>query len=221
MTFKLPKYTIGTKFITIRDPVFVLDGIKSGRFTPVVKILRVTKDDDVLYTCALRDNNTSLEVECNIEIPEEYSQTVKIGLAINSDDGDNKIPIWETHDSLSQIYKDQIGALLACWLEKIKQVSTFEGEAPRIIFPSDSCELKFPWTKTAIEEYFNNFNPDTQVHTLRIGVGYFNRKNNYIGNSLQLCSFTGKTIAAAEQAKISARKRRRKENEDSSENEQK
>lgn len=210
MSLTLPRYTAGTKIVTIRDPVFFRSLIDT-LYSPHIKPLKIAKDDVVMYTLQLRDNSNGRILDVALELPQSMTNTIKL---TTSDSGETGlVPNWETNDSLSEQFKQDFNTLLHYWLSKIQVACPFhENGVPTIYTLQQQCELKWPWKNSSSSDYFSKFKPESHVHVLRLGVAYYNPDKNYIGVTLQLGSYPGKTISAVNTIRQS-RKRTRHENE--------
>lgn len=207
MNVTIPKYYAGTKAVTIYDPSFFKGLIDSGLYTAIITPLKIAKDGAVMYTLSLRDNNKNILLDVQIGLPEEMTNTVKLSASNETNQG--LIPVWETNDSTSEIFKRDVGRLLESWLLKIQTANTLSEEVPIIYLPQSSTELKWPW-KVDTTLYFENFDRLRNTHVLRIGVGYYSAEKNYVGVTLQLSNYPGKTILAISDARKSSNKKRKK-----------
>lgn len=206
MTTSLPleKYTVGNKLITIRDPNFFISQINSGAFVPLIKTLKVAKEDVVMYTLNIKNVNADTILDVAFELPESMSNTIVFSASETVQDG--IVPVWETNDSISEIFKRDINRILEFFLNKVKAVSTFD-EEPTIYYPGSRYELKWPW-KNNINDYESRFDPAKNVHVIRFGVAYFNPTKKIIGATLQLGGFPGRTLGAINAAKLSKKRAR-------------
>lgn len=211
----MQKYYAGTKSVTIYDPVFFINLIESGAYTPIVTTLKVAKDGAVMYTLQLKDNNKDIDLDVSIGLPEEMSSTIKLSTPQEISDVEPDLEaVWETNDSTSEIFKRDVNRLLDFWLVKIQTACTFGAEPPTIYYPAQSCSLKWPWKTCSNRDYFSKFRRDLSTHVIRFGVGYYSTAKNYVGVTLQLSNYPGKTLHAVELAKLSSRKRKKTEEED-------
>lgn len=217
------KVYAGSKTLTVRDPSVLLKLINSGLYIPKVTTHKVTKENDVLYTLSIVNTINDTELDVSFEIPETLTSTVKMGISpITRQESSRPVraPIWESETSEAEIYKIQIGEILRHWLINIQTASkacNLDEEEPRIYLPQNVTELKWPWKTQSEEDYFEKFNPETQTHILKLGVGYYKREGNYIGVSLQLGGYPGKTKSAIAADALQSRKRKRKQPENEEE----
>lgn len=210
MSLNLPKYSAGTKNVTIRDPVF-FRGLLDNLYSPHIKPLKIAKDDVVMYTLQVRDNSNGRILDVALELPQSMTNTIKLTTSENGEAG--LIPTWETNDSTSDQFKQDFNTLLHYWLAKIQVACPFhENGVPTIFNLQTQCELKWPWKNTSSSDYFSKFKPESNVHVLRLGVAYYNPEKNFIGVTLQLSSYPGKTLSAVNTAR-QTRKRARNEPE--------
>lgn len=209
-------YTIGSKAITIKDISLMLEAIPS-HYVPTIKIAN-TKDESVYYEMGIFDKNTKKVYDVNIEIPESMSSTVR--MAVNPTGGDELVPVWSTLDAASHKFKLDLNMLINHWFEKILTQSKIEcnidnddNDSIRVYYPESHTVLQYPWKKGTANDYFNSFDPENQVHIIRIGSGVFKRDKKYIACFLQLGGYPGKTQSAqikAAQRASESRKRNRK-----------
>lgn len=203
-----PKYYAGTKNINIYDPVFFLTLIASKVFIPVISPLKVNKEGVLMYLLQVKDVNRDLTLDVVFSLPEEMSASVK--LSSPEEEGGDLQAVWETNDAASDTYKADVNRLLECWLNQIQHANSFSGQ-PTVYLLSRSAKLKWPWKNCTNEDYFRRFRSDTQIHQLRLGVGYFSAENNSVGVTIQLSNYPGHSLQYLQDSSKRRSKRSRTE----------
>lgn len=186
-----PKFYAGTKYINVFDPVFFRTLLEARVYLPVITPLKVSKDGVLMYLLQVKDVNRDLTLDVLFSLPEELSESVKLGSP--EEEGGDLQAIWETNDTASDTYKSDVNRLLEMWLRQIQQANSFAGE-PDISFLTRSCKLKWPWKNSTNEEYFKKFRNDLQIHKFRLGVGYFAADRCSVGVTLQLSNYPGQSL---------------------------
>lgn len=206
MNTSLPKYTAGSKIVTIREPGWFLSNM-TKLYIPHITALKVTKSHILMYTIQLQDTSNGRILDIAFEIPQHITNSVK--LAHSGVEEETLAPIWETNDPISNQFREDLNTLLHHWLSKVQTACSLQESPPSIYFPSARFELKWPWKNLQSDDYFSNFKPDSQLHVFKIGVAYYQPEKNYIGVTLQLSAYPGRTLSAINKQNAAAKEERR------------
>lgn len=161
-----------------------------------------------MYLLQIKDVNRDLVLDLVFSLPESISSSVKLG---SPDDEDAQLQaVWETGDATSDSFKADVNRLLEHWLVQIQHANTFEAE-PDIYYLPRAAKLKWPWKTSTNENYFRTFKSESQIHQLRLGVGYFASDRNAVGVTMQLSNYPGKTLSALQENSRKRGKRPRTE----------
>jgi len=201
--FVAPKYFLGSKNLTIYDPIWMKSQFESKAFVPIITPHNVNKEGVLMYLLQVKDTNTEKIVDVMFQIPEIMASTIHLGTP--EEDTSSLQAVWETSDKTSDDFKSAINQLLEFWLCQIQQANSFSTE-PRIYFLNTLTKLKWPWKNCTNADYFLNFHPDTDTHMIKLGVGYYNSIDNCVGVTLQLSNYPGKTRSSI----VAKRARKRK-----------
>lgn len=202
---RLPKILVGTKYVTVNEPLWLASLFANHFYEPVITPLKVERGGVVMYNLQVRDMNSSKVLDVIFSCPERLSHTVK--LASSQEGEDTLVAEWETNDADSKTFKDDINQCLEYWLKQIQTANSF-GQAPTIRSLQQTTRLKWPWKTGSNEDYFRKFRPESHTHQFKLGVGYYNREYNECGVSLQLSSYPGKTLAVIDEMKQNRRTKR-------------
>lgn len=205
MSVVIPKIVLGTKYVTVNDPIWLSTLFANHLFAPVITPLKVEKGGVVMYNLQVRDLNTDKVLDVIFNCPEEISHSVK--LATGREDEPGLVAEWEAYDSESKAFKDDVNKCLEYWLSQIQTANSF-GQVPTIRYLERNTKLKWPWKTGSNEEYFNKFIPEQHTHQFKLGVGYFNQEYSQCGVSLQLSSYPGRTKAVIESMRNTRRAKR-------------
>lgn len=206
MSLSIPKIVIGTKYVTVNDPLWLSTLFANHLYSPVITPLKVERGGVIMYTLQVRDLNTDKVLDVIFNCPESISHTVK--LASGSETEPGLVAEWETLDAESKAYKDDINKCLQYWLSQIQSANSF-GQVPVIKYLEGVTKLKWPWKSGSNEEYFRKFIPEQHTHQFRLGVGYFNQEYVNCGVTLQLSSYPGKTKSVLESMRNVPRRSKR------------
>lgn len=205
MNVSIPKIAVGTKYVTVNDPVWLSTLFANHLYAPVITPLKVERGGVVMYNLQVRDLNTDKVLDVIFNCPEGISHSVKLASARQDEPG--LVVEWETSDVESKNFKDDINRCLEYWLSQIQTANSF-GQVPSIRYLEQTTLLKWPWKTGSNEDYFKKFSPDQHTHQFKLGVGYFNQEYAQCGVSLQLSSYPGKTKAVIESMRASRRAKR-------------
>jgi hypothetical protein len=217
----VPKYVSGKKLIIINDVSYMNMLISNGMFVAKTSPLKIEKTKDrtggiILYQLTLQEVNTGLEKDVVIVVPPAYSSSIQLTES-TLEDVEGKVAIWTPQSPDEELYRSELNTLFRFWMNTIQQNNQF-GSIPEIKFLSGSTLLKWPWKQDTNEEYFSSFDPEKQLHQIRLGAGYYSMERNVVGFSLQLCSTPAKTFQALEEERATKkRKRVKKEVEEKTE----
>lgn len=214
MSISIPKIAVGTKYVTVNDPLWLSTLFANHLYIPVITPMKVERGGVIMYNLQVRDLNTDKVLDVIFNCPESITHTVK--LASSRADEPGLVVEWETLDSESKTFKDDINKCLEYWLRQIQTANSF-GVVPEIRYLTPVTYLKWPWKTGSNEEYFQRFVPSECTHQFKLGVGYFNQEYVQCGVSLQLSSYPGKTKAVLESMRVSNRRGKRPRTQDSTE----
>lgn len=205
MSLTLPKIVLGTKYLTVNDPIWLSTLFANHLYAPVITPLKVERGGVVMYSLQVRDLNTDKVMDVVFNCPETISHSVKLASSRQGEPG--LVPEWETIDAESKAFKDDVNKCLEYWLIQIQTANSF-GQVPAIRYLEVATKLKWPWKNSSNEDYFKTFSPDIHTHQFKLGVGYFNQEYAYCGVSLQLSCYPGKTKSVIEAMKLTRRTKR-------------
>jgi hypothetical protein len=214
MSVTIPRIAIGTKYVTVNDPIWLSTLFANHLYAPVITPLKVERGGVIMYNLQVRDLNTDKVMDVIFNCPESITHTVK--LASGREEEPGLVAEWETLDAESKAYKEDINKCLEYWLSQIQTANSF-GQVPSIRYLENVTKLKWPWKSGSNEEYFKKFIPEQHTHQFKVGVGYFNQEYAQCGVSLQLSSYPGKTKGVLESMRANRRNKRAR-TEESQEN---
>jgi hypothetical protein len=205
----------GKKHITVRSPIALKRIIDAQiQWTPIAEYksrVRNTEDkSDVMtyFTIKLRDDNyipaagePPKTFDLQFLLPESFGSELTFDTLLGYASLDQSTPG-------CRAFVEELNELLLCWYPAMFQ-KVDDPDAEFNTLSSSTLNLKWPWKKSPIEEYFTTFDPTLNIHKLTLGVGYHSSKNNSIGISIQLSNFSAPTKRGALLA-------RKKNNEESS-----
>jgi len=202
---RIPKVLLGTKYLTVNDPIWLATLFANHLYEPVITPLKIERGGVVMYSLQVRDLNTGKVLDVIFQCPEQMSHTVK--LATSMEDEGLLVAEWETNDMESKTFKDDVNRCLEYWLSQIQTANSF-GQVPNVRLLQAVTKLKWPWKTGSNEEYFKKFRQELHTHQFKLGVGYYNQEFNECGVSLQLSSYPGKTLAVLDGMKAARRTKR-------------
>jgi len=202
---RTPKILVGTKYVTVNDPLWLSTLFANHLYEPVIVPLKVERGGVVMYHLMVRDLNTGKTLDVNFSCPERLTPTVK--LATSSEEDGVLVAEWETNDLDSKTFKDDVNKCLEFWLKQIQTANSF-GQVPTVRLLQQSTKLKWPWKTGSNEDYFRKFRPEQHTHQFKLGVGYYNQEYNECGVSLQLSSYPGKTVSVLTEQRSQRRGKR-------------
>lgn len=205
MSLSIPRIVIGTKYVTVNDPIWLSTLFANHLYAPVITPLKVERGGVIMYSLQVRDLNTDKIMDVIFNCPESISHTVK--LASGREDEPGLVAEWETLDAESKAFKDDVNKCLEYWLSQIQTANSF-GQVPSVRYLDSVTKLKWPWKSGSNEDYFKKFLPEQHTHQFKVGVGYFNQEYAQCGVSLQLSSYPGKTKAVLEMMRSNRRMKR-------------
>jgi hypothetical protein len=205
MSLSIPRIVIGTKYVTVNDPIWLSTLFANHLYAPVITPLKVERGGVIMYSLQVRDLNTDKIMDVIFNCPESISHTVK--LASGREDEPGLVAEWETLDAESKAFKDDVNKCLEYWLGQIQTANSF-GQVPTVRYLDSVTKLKWPWKSGSNEDYFKKFLPEQHTHQFKVGVGYFNQEYAQCGVSLQLSSYPGKTKAVLEMMRSNRRMKR-------------
>jgi hypothetical protein len=213
MSSSFPKIVLGTKYVTVNDPIWLHTLFANHLFSPVITPMKVERGGVVMYNLQVRDLNTDKVLDVIFNCPESISHSVKLASSQGEEAG--LVAEWESSDAESKAFKDDVNRCLQYWLSQIQTANSF-GQVPTVRY-LEHTKLKWPWKTGSNEDYFKKFIPEQHTHQFKLGVGYFNQEYAVCGVSLQLSSYPGRTKAVIEASRVSARRGKRARTEDTQE----
>lgn len=214
MALSIPKIVLGTKYVTVNDPIWLSTLFANHLFAPVITPMKVERGGVVMYNLQVKDLNTDKVLDVIFNCPESISHSVK--LASSQGEAGGLVAEWESSDAESKAFKDDVNRCLEHWLSQIQTANSF-GQIPTIRYLEHSTKLKWPWKSGSNEDYFKKFVPEQHTHQFKLGVGYFNQEYAVCGVSLQLSSYPGRTRAVIEASRVGARRGKRARTEEKDE----